>query len=287
MRVFAGLQTILSDKMSCDFLCGLPTAAFDYYILFDGDFVNIERRNCFPSWSWTGWKGCTLLYMSRTVIEHSDLKAWLYTKTWIFWYHRDDDGPPKLVGGSEANTKMSGTDGVQDWAGRRFDNRYCRHINTSQTEPIKSALPEKLSSLRPLQLLQFWTLSIYLTISRIDSPVGERSLCERGTIVDCNNTFCGSVRLDGYYFDEADINKPIEFILLSECKDTMPASEIDEADGGHLRLTRKDWDLYWVMPIQWDKDGITAERRGLGQIYQKVVTTSVAPGPSWKEIILG
>lgn len=66
---------------------------------------------------------------------------------------------------------------------------------------------------------------------------------------------------------------------------TMAGSEMDERDG--LSAMQEEWDLYWVMLIHWDADGVVAERRGLGQIYQKAVGMSVAPVPSWKEIVLG
>ena len=285
LSVFSGLENVLSESMTCSFLAGLPTAAFDFFILFDGQSVTLERRHWFPSWSWAGWKGCAILYMLPSMFYPSDLAACSQTRTWIVWFQRKGDEPRSLVAGSEGNIKISSANQGHNWTERRFDNRHCPLIDTSQTEPIKPLLKNLPYSMQTHQLLQFWTLSIYLTISSIESPDGERNVRERGTIVDRDNVFCGSVRLDGYYITEADLNKPVEFIILSECKDTMAGSEINERDG--LSAIRKIWDLYWVMLIQWDEDGIIAERRGLGQVYQKAVGTSVAPGPSWKEIILG
>ena len=166
----------------------------------------------------------------------------------------------------------------------RFDNHRYPQIKTFQTEPTTQHLANTLP-LCSIELLQFWTLSVHLTISEIVSPDGKRHVRERGTIVDCNNEFCGSVRLDGYYFGETDLNKSFEFILLSETAHVMPGSTIFEDDS--FSISDKDWELYCVMLIRWNPSGIVAERRGLGQVLRKSVEKSLALGPCWKEIILG
>ena len=86
------------------------------------------------------------------------------------------------------------------------------------------------------------------------------------------------MRFDGYFITEQDLNRAFEFILLSERKDPMPRSELFE-EGPSLGTT---WNMFWVMLIERDADGV-AERRGTGQIYQKVVNDSLDPGPVWKE----
>ncbi|MCJ1478413.1 hypothetical protein MMC13_007093 [Lambiella insularis] len=285
LSVFSGFEKGLAHRMSCSFLAGLPTAAFDFYILFEGHFVTLERRDWFPSWTWAGWKGCTILYMLYISNDPQDLKAWLNTRTWIVWYKRERGQPPSLIGRSEGTTTSAAvTDDSYHETKAQFHNRHCSHIDTFKREATRSSLPDGLYP-PDRQLLQFWTLSVHLLISHIDSPNGERHVRERGTIVDRDNEFCGSVRLDGYFITKDDIDKPFEFILLSECKDSMPGSELADREG--LYTIRREWDLYWVMLLQRDADGGVAERRGLGQIFQRAVGTSVAPGPCWKEIILG
>ena len=284
LNVFRGLENVLSNGIEDNFIMGLPKAAFDFYILFDGQSVTLERREWFPSWSWAGWKGCAVLYMMASMLDPSKLVTWLQTKTWIVWFHRRKGGEPqRLTVNPNGSTKTSDAAESHSQTQSRFDNRHCPQIKAFQTEPTKHP-SAKCLPLYSTELLQFWTLSIHLTICEIESPDGERHIRERGTIMDCDSEFCGSVRLDGYYFDETDLNKPVEFILLSECEHTMPGSKIDEDDP--FSTIGKNWELYWVMLIQWDDDGIVAERRGLGQIFRRTVEKSVAPGPCWKEIVL-
>ena len=277
LNVFSGLKNRFSHKLSCKFIDGLPAAGFDIFILFDGQFVTLERRIGFPSWSWAGWKGCVTSYTLHSLINPASLVGWL-NRRWIIWYCRQGDGMPELLSHENENeiTAFVFTqDSSYKWQTVPFDNCHCPHIDTSHTKPTDFITLPRYTTRG--NILQFWTLSIYLTISQIESPDGRRDIRERGTIVDRNGDFCGSVRLDGYFLDENDLNEPVEFILLSECEDTMPGSEMDERDGWAIQRT--EWDLYWVMLIQWDDDGVLAERRGLGQIYQRAVATSLAPGP--------
>jgi hypothetical protein len=93
----------------------------------------------------------------------------------------------------------------------------------------------------------------------------------------------GSVHLDDDFVDPENLNDLFEFILLSECNDTMSGSALADERG---YVCSKKWDLYWIMLLKWDESGTVAERRGLGQVYQDAITTAFEPGPFWKEIIL-
>ena len=293
LSAMGGLQHHLSQRMKCSFLSGLPTAAFDFYLLFGGHFVTLERRDCFPSWSWAGWMGCVIWYMRDCLMQSALLVEWLEKRTWIVWYQTEGTQKPQPVW--DPQDKLSSMITDQDVCYRvrsSFNNRHVPRVDTSQTAPTESLeLPSFMPS-RPL--LQFWTLSVHLIISRIMYADEGREVRQGGTIVDCNDEFCGSVRLDGYFFTENDTNKPVEFIILSECKDSMAGSEFHERYGifgrrEHDPERKHDpdhWDWYWVMLIRRDDDGVIAERRGLGQIYQDAVGKSMEPGVGWKEVLL-
>ena len=191
---------------------------------------------------------------------------------------------------------MCGPDKDWDsWEGFSFKDHGCSiDLDPLETEPTEAiTLPP---SRRTSHLLQFWTLSIHLTMARIKEGYGEYKILDRALLLDIGDEFAGSVALDGHYFTEKDYGKPVEIILLSEV-----AYEVPNFDGYQPRVSRdedmdvyegpvirrdEDYDMYWVMLIQRDEDGMVAERRGLGQILQKSVATCLAPGPAWKEILL-
>jgi hypothetical protein len=57
LNPIAGLLCRLSVRMKCQLFQGLPTAAFDKYIIFRRGSSLLKRRPKFPSYSWTGWIG--------------------------------------------------------------------------------------------------------------------------------------------------------------------------------------------------------------------------------------
>ena len=300
LNAFKTLELYLRKVLPGDVIQGLPTIAFDCFLLFERHGAVLERRAGFPSWSWVGWKGKVGSLVPPILRTTSFLRDWLKTRTWIVFYYRRRWHPPIPVWHLEDNTKMCGPDKDWDsWEGFSFKDHGCSiDLDPLETEPTEAiTLP---SSRRTSHLLQFWTLSIHLTLARIATRImtdhGEIEILDRALLVDDGGEFAGSVALDGHYFTEKDYGKPVEIILLSEV-----AYEVPNFDGYQRRVYRYDdmniyegpvvrrdegYDLYWVMLIQRDEDGIVAERRGLGQILKKSVAHSLARGPAWKEILL-
>ena len=253
LNVFSALGKCLEIKISCKFLLGLPTVASNFYLLFEGQSVMLERRDWFPSWCWAGWKGRTFLYETRALMDPQALIDFIKTKTWIVWYQRQGEKPPSRVGEPKPDAYLP--------AQRRFPA-----VDCSRTAPTDNiSIPPMVNS---RTLLQFWTLSIHLSISKIESPDNQRHIRERGTIVDRQGEFCGSIHLDGYFFTNDHLIKPAEFIVLSEAISQMPGSVMFENNG--LSSGTRNWELFWMMLIQWDKDGVVAERRGLGTIATRL-----------------
>ena len=164
-----------------------------------------------------------------------------------------------------------------------FNSHHCPEIDTYVTVPTLD-LPLGLP-LRKYELLQLWTLSINLKISHVEASPHGREVAERGTLVDRNNVFCGSVAIDDFYLCET--GGTYEFLVLSECRYGVGGSAITDRNEWDREMIQNPerWDLFWVMLIERDEHGIV-ERRGLGQIYQRAISTAVA-GPEWKEIVLG
>lgn len=296
LNAFKTLELYLRKVVPGKVIQGLQTIAFDCFILFEGHGAVLERRAGFPSWSWVGWKGKVGSLVPRSLRTTSFLENWLKTRTWIVWYYRRRWHPPIPVWHMEDNTKMCGPDEDWDsWEGLSFKDHGCPiGIDPSETEPTEAiTLPP---SRRTSHLLQFWTLSIHLTMGCIMTGDGKIEILDRALLLDDANRNAGSIALDGHYFTDKDHGKPVEIILLSEVAYQVPNFERyqprvyrdDDTDLYERSIIPRDqgYDLYWVMLIQRDEDGIVAERRGLGQILKKSVAHSLAPGPAWKEILL-
>jgi hypothetical protein len=101
-------------------------------------------------------------------------------------------------------------------------------------------------------------------------------------MVDRDGKLVGSVHLDGELVTIGQ-GRRAEFIVLSECKDLMGGSALEEI----REPVGQGWDFCWVMFLKWDESFKVAERRGIEQILQEAVNTCLEPGAVWKEIILG
>ena len=153
---------------------------------------------------------------------------------------------------------------------------------TSHTEPTQELYFE--SDLPRYPLLQFWTLVIPLLILNINPEY-----CPRAYVYDCHYTYCGTLFLDSLEDMERVLeNQPLEFAQLSERWSETNRRLWDWREKARefgLEPYVDQENLYYVMLIQWR--GGTAERKGLGSIWQKAVERSLPPGQKWKEIILG
>jgi len=284
----AGLLNRLESRMKSSFLQGLPKATFDLSLLFllngneSKDGIS-HRRPEFPSYSWTGWRN-RIIYATFGVDFGTPgrgrlgLFDWLQTKTWIVYYELSPSGTSKLLWNPDVEDAATDTILHIRYPLKRTDRlqRFSRFSNEFSTKPTVS----KLSTLpRNYPLLIFWTMAVYLKVSRTSLLSDENSL-----VYDCNNKFVGPV-----YTGCDMVDKPVEFLVLSEStEDRRPDSIIwPGAEKIFYRLdsSSKLWDLYWVMAVK-NVNGVM-ERIGLGQIYQNALESSYPPGPIWKECILG
>ncbi|KAL8947807.1 MAG: hypothetical protein Q9222_005946 [Ikaeria aurantiellina] len=276
LYAFKALENGTSRKMKCGSLQGIPTVAFDFFLLFDSADATLDRRIGFPSWSWAGWRGRTVSCMPEKAVNDLALVNWLRSSTWIVWFYRRRWQPPVPVRTSGTASYISKLEDRWD-AHRMFD--FCEqgcpsYIDPSRTEPsLNIALKP---SRRKTHLLQFWTLSVHLTCrwSLPDSPGNQQSRC---VLLDNNDKRCGWIRpSDHHSTNGRSSDDMVEIILITGNHDGPP--EVPEKP--------QVPDSYWVLLIERDDDGLVAERKGLGEIKRDAIDTSLAPGPAWKEIIL-
>ncbi|RGP81170.1 hypothetical protein FLONG3_707 [Fusarium longipes] len=210
-RAMAGIMRRFMDVMKCQFFQGLPTAAFDQFIVFSAKRGILRRRFSFPSYSWIGWKGCVDIDF-RYSLTYERTNDWLRQRTWIIWYKRSPSGAIDLVWNPDANPSFPLQD--MEYTGYRTRRTFASgdHVplllDTRRTKPRKRV---SFLAVPPYPLLQFWTVSLFYNIRDVDVFEGTAHL------TDSNQEKCGRVYLDGFeettFFDSRD---PFEIILLSE-----------------------------------------------------------------------
>ncbi|KAK3352525.1 heterokaryon incompatibility protein-domain-containing protein [Lasiosphaeria hispida] len=274
LRAMSGIMRRVSEKLRYPMIQGLPTGAFDRFLLFFGQ--NLRRRQGFPSYSWAGWSG------EITIKVDSSLDQWLYGSTWIIWYRiRANDKPCPVWEGRRDTIEMpslddSLADSDSDTGAANGFESYgirqpfsCAGLNlrdapTNVEEPIVFRHKQPTPG---YPILQFWTLTVHLRIGEIDV------FKAKGKFFDKSGVERGSVTLDG--FEETSFfesEEPFEVLVLS----WETYSERKGPENGTFN----------VMLIEWDSNGL-AERRGIGFIDMIAVKRSFQPGPEWKEIALG
>ncbi|UKZ80354.1 hypothetical protein TrVFT333_008112 [Trichoderma virens FT-333] len=266
LRALTGIIRRVSERARCQFLQGIPTAAFDAFLTFQAHNGLTRRRRGFPSYSWTGWKGGICIDYSHSMFQ--DVSRWLEEETWIIWYKRSPSGIVSLVWDPAASDSFPPDD--RTYAGYRQRRRFQPPqtstgplIASTRTYPTEH-LPSELSPF-PYPILQFWSLSVYFKLCPDDIFMGSAFIINR------SGMRIGTITLDGLdagtFFNWQTV---FEFALLS---------------GVAISEARDKTPKYWVMLLEW-KDQV-AESRGMGKIERDFLYSGWAPGPVWKEFILG
>lgn len=260
LRAVSGIMRRISETMQWDFVSGLPDVAFENIMLFRKRLYPLSRRRGFPSYSWLGWRGSL------------DFVEGLYRfDIWIKWYVRNPSGAIRPVQPSLAE--------IRSVPAKMATNE----VHPSQTPDfgltgvrLNRGFPSEnitLDSPPGFPLLQFWTLAVFFELRVHDyaegivSVAGPMHLGELGRV--------GRVYLDAA--DEYPFPTHGELLLL--CR-TVPSTY----DVSSLKLGSNK-EMYAVMLIEWNEK--VAERRGIGFLDPACLEQSLAPGPVWKEVILG
>ncbi|KAF4969171.1 hypothetical protein FSARC_3547 [Fusarium sarcochroum] len=280
LRAYAGITRRFAEVMKCHFFQGLPTVMFDRFIIFHAEHTALHRRSSFPSYSWTGWRGPSVVELDDNSLGEVT-NEWLKDKTWIVWYKRSPSGITNLVWDPEANPSFPSSNmQYLGYRGRRAfsDGRYVpKRLKTIRTMPTHEVSFSREVPSYPL--LQFWTLSLFYNISDVDVFMAT------GHLEDSNGAKCGFIWLDG--FEETtffESQGPFEIILLSEAYSHALVKKGSVEWRDPYPLAAGQWAYYNVLLLEWQ--GGIAERRGFGLLHQGAVEFSLAPGPTWKEIFL-
>ncbi|KAK8223227.1 heterokaryon incompatibility protein-domain-containing protein [Phyllosticta capitalensis] len=97
LAAFKGVLNLIDNAMSGPSAFGLPTSHFDLALLWTPKKALKRRkgddRDDFPSWSWCGWEGGSVSYVSQDFIQDclENVHHWLISHTWIQWHIRDHE----------------------------------------------------------------------------------------------------------------------------------------------------------------------------------------------------
>lgn len=268
-RAMSGIIRRISENQNWYIVEGMPTVALENMMLFRRSFQPLSRRPAFPSYSWLGWKG-QLEFMEGSY----------FFEGWIDWHIRHPltgevlpiDRPSVIPQAQAQVIGIWASDAMATY--RKPDFGVLPPARIQMDQGVLSEKPAKLHPWPNFSLLCFSTLAVFFELNGLDYVKGLADVChpDRGSI--------GIVTLDG--FDEYPPPRYAEFILLS--KTTPSDDDLDELCT-RLKMSLISKEVYMIMLIEWI-DGV-AERRGIGFVDAIESRTSMAPGPVWKDIILG
>ncbi|KAF4846576.1 hypothetical protein CGCSCA4_v006065 [Colletotrichum siamense] len=300
LNAMAGICRALSIRCKCTFFQGMPVAALDLYMLFDtvNGFIkkSTKRRRGFPSYSWAGWHGQIRFRDPFSASTSTEIKNnWLSNQTWIDWYkHEPSTGAVTRIWDVNQNPDfLEATEGdigyrnIRSFRPKSRESRLYLNDATTHPSPRYHAIDQ---TQYPYPLLQFWTVSVYFSVTFSKDQ-------EAIDILDRNGDYCGYAYQNAVATDtHIEELEPIELVILSEC---WKSDNRDEQIGRYeLRKHMssisaneeysrefEDRNFFMALWIHWDGD--VAERVGIAQIFQAAMEESLEPGPVWKEILLG
>lgn len=212
------------------------------------------------------------------------MKGFLFFERWINWHVRHpatglnlpvQRQPGSVIPGAQ----MIGTRTSDEIVTQQRPDSSLSRAGIQMNQPGPSEGPAELHPPPTFSLLCFSTTAVFFELSNFDYVKDKADIIHpvkraKGKL----EWDIGAVHLDG--FDEYPVVRYAEFILLSRTK--LSKYDLEEMGRG-IRLEGKE--VYMIMLIRWFKG--VAERRGIGFIRVADIESSMAPGPVWKEIILG
>ncbi|KAK4178820.1 HET-domain-containing protein [Triangularia setosa] len=314
-NAFAGVSRQIKYQLNTDICHGLPTIYFDWFLLWRP--LSLQSRRLLettgqpvgPSWSWSGWVGCSWSHMwdwYNRSIERID--KGIQKRSWIVWYQRQGHDTTECERLARFNDdKDVAAESIfnierRNFYGHRFQKRRFGSINCSRREPSKLVVASTNPPTYALDIvshhsgsgfLQFWTLSVILRISEPtseDTYRGPTDKRERLGIFGSSGRELGTIGVQPGWMDEHPVPEEREFILLCEAR--------GERAEDHDSLDEEPGWRYMVMMLEW-RDGngdrhatgstpsMYAERVAVGSIGKADWNESLGAGPSWKEVILG
>lgn len=278
---FAGVARYITLELETNLCHGIPEAYFDWFLLWT-TFKTVRRRQCAPSWSWSGWIGGgwpnTRTWFSRDIKK---VRNALQHRTWIIWYQRVRQESTECVPVWTYNN--ADPSGQRNFYGGPIKSRF--PFDCSRTVPTPRKLlnaPEYCKDiLNPNPgsgFLQFWTVSVTFYLKSSPSadtePHPSKWRCRLG-IFGKSGRELGHV-LVSEDWQRAHVPGEHEFILLCEGRDERPKWGAEDKEEG--------W-KYMAMLIE--RHGDWNERVAVGSIGKDDLPEALAEGAVWKEIVLG
>lgn len=266
-RAMSGVIRRFSESQQWQIAGGMPTVALENMMQFRRRRHPLSRRPGFPSYSWLGWKG-SLVFM----------EGLHFFEGWIVWHIRDpatgDIFPIERRPFSIQQSSPSADFVASDVIATQWKPDFGLLPGVQMDPRVPSERQPKLYPRPTFSLLCFSTLAVFFELTNVNYVEGKAGITNRAKSVYPTS----KVFLDG--FDEYPVPHEGEFILLSK---TIPSKEdLGEVGLGAFPSSKE---VYMIMLIEWF-NGV-AERRGIGFINAVDIKNSMAPGPVWKEIILG
>lgn len=223
LNAFEGITASLEEHLGSKFFCGLPTAFFDWALLWEPlePLSRIFWENPdFPSWAWCGWNGGVEWRSSTTSGCLLNLHEWLINHTWIIWRTSvaNKDGSD-LVWDASREVQCRSSRSVRGrWLGYSLESTAddCDEYGRASHQ-LGTGIEASRSGSRTI--LSFGTYSAFFTLSTKNMSSGAFASklhpgLHRLGILDNNGDWCGTIVLDDSWLTK--IGKPFEFIAISE-----------------------------------------------------------------------
>ena len=263
LNAMAGMLQRIARDVGSSVFEGMLTSYFDLCLLFWHLAAPApQRRRGFPSWSWAGWKNNAPQWPPE--LDGQEADKWMATKNHIVWYQSClQTRELKLICGPREHRE-------------RYNQRYEAaedHQNDTQLQNLqtKPTFNVFLGDLpRTYPPLQFWTWSVMITrLEKLHEGFA--------AVVDAENEKCGAVHFDAKGYPLETVRRHEALILSKAGYCATIASPFETTD-------KADQPFYWIIIVEWE--GMQAERRALGYIYQSRIDHLLPPGRVWKEIVL-
>lgn len=295
LNAFEGITASLEEHLGSKFFCGLPTALFDWALLWEPSepLYRISSTDpYFPSWAWCGWVGGVEWRSSTTSGCLLNLHEWLINHTWIIWRTgiAENDGSD-LVWNASREVQCRTSRSVRGrWLGYSLESTAddCDEYGRAPRQ-LGTGIKTLPSGSRTV--LSFSTHTAFFTLSRKNMSSGAFASklhpgLHRLGILDNNGDWCGTIVLDDSWLTK--IGKPLEFIAISEARDF----SLEEYDSWTYYLPKEreqsEWDVYFALLVERGEGKWFFRRVGLAKIFKSAFHgSSVEPGYSWKHIMLG
>jgi hypothetical protein len=148
-NAFAGVARELTCRLNTDLCHGIPTVFFDWFLLWGPLTEHTRRLNwetrlpVGPSWSWSGWAGCSWSHMwdwyNPSIKRITNA---IPNRTWIIWYQRESHSlteTKRLVRHHKDSANPSSEPDRNFYGHRSTHNRF-HGLDCSRVEPTKLLL---------------------------------------------------------------------------------------------------------------------------------------------------